>query len=60
MKKVLTLIAIVCCFAAKAQITKDSLLKVMTAEACEELNKKDLSKIDAKNLEAEMGMIFAL
>ncbi len=59
MRKILTLIAIVCCFATNAQITKDSLLKVMTTEACEELNKKDLSKIDAKNLESEMGMLLA-
>ena len=59
MKKICTLIAIVCCLAAKAQITKDSLLKVMTTEACEELGKKDLSKIDAKNLESEMGMLLA-
>jgi hypothetical protein len=59
MKKILTLVAIIYCFAAKAQITKDSLLKVMTTEACEELNKKDLTKIDAKNLEAEMGMLLA-
>ncbi len=57
MKKIITLFAILACFTAHAQITKDSLLKVMTAEACEELNKKDLSKIDAKNLEAEMGML---
>jgi hypothetical protein len=59
MKKILTLIAIITCFTAKAQITKDSLLKVMTTEACEELNKKDLTKIDAKNLESEMGMLLA-
>jgi hypothetical protein len=59
MKKILTLIAIIFWFAADAQITKDSLLKVMTNEACEELNKKDLTKIDAKNLEAEMGMLLA-
>jgi hypothetical protein len=59
MKKFLTLIAIIVCFAANAQITKDSLLKVMTTEACEELNKKDLTKIDGKNLESEMGMLLA-
>jgi hypothetical protein len=59
MRKTLTLIAIVCCFDTNAQITKDSLLKVMTTEACEELNKKDLTKIDAKNLESEMGMLLA-
>jgi hypothetical protein len=59
MKKILTLIAIIICFTTNAQITKDSLLKVMTNEACEELNKKDLTKIDAKNLEAEMSMLLA-
>jgi hypothetical protein len=55
----LTLIAIIACFSAHAQITKDSLLKVMSVEACEELGKKDLSKIDAKNLESELGMLLA-
>lgn len=59
MKKILTLVCIIACFAAKAQITKDSLLKVMSNEACEEFSKKDFSTIDKKNLETEMGMLLA-
>lgn len=59
MKKILTLVAIIACFTTKAQITKDSLLKVMSNEACEEFAKKDFSTIDKKNLETEMGMLLA-
>ncbi len=59
MKKILTLIAIISCFTTNAQITKDSLLKVMSNEACEEFAKKDFTTIDKKNLETEMGMLLA-
>ncbi len=59
MKKILTLIAIITCFTTNAQITKDSLLKVMSNEACEEFAKKDFTTIDKKNLETEMGMLLA-
>lgn len=57
MKKILTLVAILNCFAAEAQMSKDSLIQIMTKEACEELNNKDLSNINGKNFEAEIGML---
>ncbi len=57
MKKILTLVAILYCFAAEAQMSKDSLIQIMTKEACEELNNKDLSNINGKNFEAEIGML---
>ncbi len=57
MKKILTLVAILYCFAADAQMSKDSLIQIMSKEACEELNNKDLSNIDGKNFEAEIGML---
>jgi hypothetical protein len=59
MKKMFTLLVIVISVNANAQITKDSLLKVMSSEACEELSKKDLSKVDPKNLESEIGMLLS-
>ncbi len=57
MKKILTLVAILHCFAVDAQMSKDSLIQIMTKEACEELNNKDLSNINGKNFEAEIGML---
>jgi hypothetical protein len=57
MKKIILAVAVLFTISAKAQITKDSLLKVMSKEACEDLNKKDLSKVDASNIESEFSMI---
>jgi hypothetical protein len=59
MKKILTLVAIITCFTTNAQITKDSLLKVLSKEACEEVNKKDLNTLDKNNAQAEISMLLA-
>ncbi len=40
-----------------AQITKDSLLTKMANEACIEIKKKDLTKIDKSKFETEVGML---
>jgi hypothetical protein len=59
MKKTLTLLAIIACFTTNAQMTKDSLLKVLSKEACEEVNKKDLSTLNKSNAQAEISMLLA-
>jgi hypothetical protein len=59
MKKILTVTALLCCFAASAQITKDSLLKVMSKEACDLVNKKDLNTIDKNNAQSEISLLIA-
>jgi hypothetical protein len=57
MKNILLVVAVGFCITAQAQMTKDSLLKIMSKEACEDISKKDLSKINAKNAQTEISMM---
>jgi len=41
---------------SQSQKQKDSLMKVMALEACEELKKKDFSNLKKEDLEVELGM----
>ncbi len=43
-------------YGAKAQMSKDSLTKVMAKEVCVELEKKDFSKIKKEQIEEELGL----
>jgi hypothetical protein len=57
MKKLFSLILVCNVLSSQAQITKDSLLKIMNKEACEAVGKRDLSKINKSNMQQEMGNI---
>ncbi len=41
---------------AQTQRAKDSLMKVMVAEACNEIKKKDFSSVKKEDMEMELGM----
>ncbi len=58
MKKLLFLFGVTLALNANAQMTKDSLLKAMSKEICAEINKKDVSNINADNAQQELGMLF--
>ncbi len=57
MKNILFVLAISLSFSAAAQMSKDSLLKIMSKEACDDISKKDLSKVTAKNAQTEISMM---
>jgi hypothetical protein len=57
MKNIFLLIVISFSIRASAQITKDSLLKIMGKEACEDISKKDLSTLNVKNAQSEIMMM---
>ena len=57
MKKIIVLAALAISINGYTQITKDSLLNMMVKEACADLDKKDLSKIDKANIQNEIGML---
>ena len=57
MKKILFVLTLITSLSANAQMSKDSLLSIMAKEACADIEKKDLSKIDKKNLDTEIGMM---
>jgi hypothetical protein len=59
MKIFFTIVTILCCFTTNAQITKDSLLKIMSKEACDIVSKKDLNTLDKNNAQAEISMLLA-
>lgn len=43
-------------FGTKAQMSKDSLTKIMAKDVCVELEKKDFSKIKKEQIEEELGL----
>ncbi len=57
MKKIITILLTICSINLFAQTAKDSLLKVMSNEVCDEFNKKDISTFKGENVEKELGML---
>jgi hypothetical protein len=57
MKKIILIASLLFSIGASAQKSKDSLLNVMAKEACDDMDKKDFSKMDSKNMQTEIGMM---
>jgi hypothetical protein len=56
-KKMLAcLLLLIGSYGAKAQMSKDSLTKIMAKDVCGELEKKDFSKIKKEQIEEELGL----
>lgn len=58
MKYLLFTAFLFCSLASNAQVTKDSLIKKMSAEICDEVSKQDFSNLKGEDLNMQLGLLF--